>query len=587
MKLPSSWISLILIGFLANFALAKQKPDQEYLALTNATVINTNPDQIGKQAKIEKATVLIRGSKIVYVGPANQVDIPKHVKPKIIDLKGKFIIPGMIDGHIHFFQSGGLYTRPDALDLRSRYPYQDELKWIKDNIDDVFKRYIACGVTSVIDMGGPFWNFDVRKKSHDAQVAPRVFTTGPLIASYQPEALTTDDPPIIKVHSKKQALELVRKQLAQKPDLIKIWYVVSKDTGLEEFYPIVEAVAKETHAHQLPLYVHALELETAKKALQAGADVLVHSVIDQELDPEFLDLAAEKKAILIPTLWVFNSYAAVYTKQLKLMPIEYLKGNPQVISTFFDMYQLTDEQLGQRQKKLQQEMKPIEPSPIVLKNLKLMQDKGITLALGTDAGNVGVLHGPAIYHDFQIMAQAGLTNQQILTAATYNAAKLVGRQKDLGSIEAGKLADLVVLNHDPLADIHNTAKIDMVIKDGKIFDPKKILKPTPGDLAQMQLNAYNAKDIEAFLAVYHPQVEVFEYPDRLLYRGLDKIRQGYREFFNKAGSLHCRLVNRIQYKNVVIDREEVTTEIPGREHLEAIAIYEIEDDKIIRVRFVK
>ncbi|MFH1130096.1 MAG: amidohydrolase family protein [Pseudomonadota bacterium] len=565
----------------------KKSFTSRYKAIVDATLIHTDPPVGSTKQSTNNMTILIDGSRIAKVGPVGTIDIPKDAD--VIHAKGKFVIPGLVDSHIHFFQSGGLYTRPDGLDLRKRVPYDQEIKWILENMGDLFRRYIRCGITAVVDMGGPFWNFDVREQSQKTKIAPRVFVAGPLIASYQPAALDSADLPIIKVHSKEQALELVRKQIERKTDLIKIWYVVSKkdSLGLNEFFPIVQAVAKETHKHNLPLFVHATELETAKKAVEAGADVLVHSVVDHEVDESFLAQVKKNNTALIPTLWVFNSYAAVYTKQLKLMRVEHLLGNPKIIGSLFDMHDISPDELGERQKKLLAENKPIEPNEIILKNLRLMHDYGIIIATGTDAGNVGVLHGPSLFHDFALMSQAGLTNHQILVSATFNAAKLLRKENEFGSIQKGKLADIVLLNSDPLTDIQNTSDIHLVIKDGNAFFPEDVIQNSPSDLAQIQLNAYNARDIDSFLAVYSPEVEVYDFPTKLLYKGRSQMREKYNQYFAKATKLHARLVNRIAHGPYVIDRESVVTGIPGRENIEAVALYEVNDGLIQKVWFMR
>jgi imidazolonepropionase-like amidohydrolase len=574
-------ISICLCVFIVNI-LHCEEPKQNITAITGCTVIKTT-----KNDSIPNATVLIQDNKIIKVGKSGKVKIPENAT--VIDAKGKYIIPGLVDSHIHFFQSGGLYTRPDALDLRQRLPYLDELKWIRDNIDDLFKRYIRCGITTIFDLGGPYWNFDIREKARNSLIAPRVFTTGPLIASYQPGPLTTDDPPIIKVKTKEEAIELVRKIAEKKPDFIKIWYVVSRtgSSGLEEFYPIVQAIVEESHKLGLQAWCHATELETARKSLQAGVDVLVHDLIDKEIDDNFLELAKEKNVILIPTMWVFNSYDAVFAKKLDLMKVEHLLGNPKVIGSFYDMYELSDKDINDRIMKLWSENKPIQPKPQVLSNVKRMLDNGIPLAAGTDAGNIGVVHGPGLFHEFALMSQAGLSNHDILVSATLNGAKLLNRENELGSIEEGKLADLVILNSNPLENIQNCSDIFLVMKDGKTFDPSKILQPTAEELVQIQLNAYNSKSLEAFLSVYSQEVEVYNFPAELQFKGIDKMREVYTEFFKKSGELHCKLLNRNIQGNHVIDSESITTGIPGREHFLGTAIYEISDGLIKKIWFIK
>ncbi len=551
-------------------------------AFAGATLINPETGD-----SIPNSIVLVDGSKIIDVGQKIKGKIPENTE--IIQLEGKYIIPGLIDGHIHFFQSGGLYARPDGLDLRHRVPYEDEeLKWVKNNIDDVFRRYIRCGITTVIDMGGPFWNFDIREQSKKTKMAPRVYCAGPLLASYQPPQLTTDDPPIIRVDTKKEAIDLIHKQHKAGTDYIKVWYVVSRGdaSGLNDFYPIYKEIVKESHKLGYKVFVHATELETARKAVEGGADVLVHQIIDKKVDSDFLERAKENDIINIPTLWVFNSYAAVYSKQLDLMKVEHLLGNPKIIGSLYDMYELSYDELEERQRKLQVEMEPIKPIPPSLYNLKKMEDYGITVAAGTDAGNVGVIHGASLFHEFDYMKQAGLTSWQILKDATINGAKLLDLDDKIGSIEKGKLADMVVLNSNPVEDIQNVTDISLIIKDGNVFEPDEVLKYSPEDLAQIQLNAYNERDLEAFLSVYSDDVKVYQFPDKLLYTGKEKMRKNYRGYFEKSPNLHCKLVNRIVEGKYVVDKERVTG-ARGDNELKATALYEVADGKIQKVWFMK
>src|SRR2546423_3235704 len=191
----------------------------EKLALSHGTVISP------ANASVEPATVLIENGRIAEVGnrgaPAGEV--------KVIDCTGKFILPGYIDTHVHFFQSGDLYTRPDGADLNSIRPYKDEVAWIKSHLDDTFARYIRSGITSVVDVGGPFWNFEVRKTANATAEAPRVAVAGPLISSVSRQPLDLGDPPIVKIDNPDQAREFVRKLAEQKPDLMKIWYIVDEN----------------------------------------------------------------------------------------------------------------------------------------------------------------------------------------------------------------------------------------------------------------------------------------------------------------------------------------------------------------------
>src|SRR5205814_10091442 len=143
---------------------------------------------------------------------------------------------------------------------------------------------IRSGITSVVDVGGPMWNFAVRQKANATAKAPRVAVAGPLISSVSREKLDLGDPPIVKIDTPEQARDFVRKLADRKPDLVKIWYITDKDHPVESFRPVVRATIAESHANKIRVAVHATELETARAAVEEGADVLVHSVIDKPVD---------------------------------------------------------------------------------------------------------------------------------------------------------------------------------------------------------------------------------------------------------------------------------------------------------------
>src|SRR5436309_10775424 len=130
----------------------------EEISLVGATVINPADGKV-----LPNATIVINGDKIEQVSMCKQ---DAATLGRQISCAGKFILPGYIDTHVHFFQSADLFTGPDGTDLNAVRPYKDEVAWIKSHLDDVFARYIRCGITSVVDVGGPMWNFEVRKKAN-------------------------------------------------------------------------------------------------------------------------------------------------------------------------------------------------------------------------------------------------------------------------------------------------------------------------------------------------------------------------------------------------------------------------------------
>jgi imidazolonepropionase-like amidohydrolase len=464
-KCPAGLLFVVSLFVIAATARADK------IALVSGTVINS------ASGRAERATVLIENDRITAVGEGA---VPS-AQARIIDCKDKFILPGYIDTHVHFFQSGGLFTRPDGVNLADVRSYVDEIASIKKNLPDTFARYLRCGITSVVDVGGPMWNFEVRKVASATTKAPRVAVAGPLISSVSRRELDLGDPPIVKIDTPEQARNFVRKLAPEKPDLVKIWYIVDKDHPVESFRPIVRATIEESHAHKIRVAVHATELETARAAVEEGADVLVHSVIDKPVDDAFVRLLKEKHTILCPTLVVFERYGRTFANKLNLTPEEKAWGNPEVIATL-DVTKIPPDKMPDRIKTAMANPDAAldrikQTYEVALKNLKTLEDAGVTIAAGTDAGNIGTIHGPALFREFQLMKEAGLTNMQILQCTTANAAKLFGGETGahIGSIEKGNFADLVILNSNPVDDIAHASDIGTVIKNGVVYPADRIL----------------------------------------------------------------------------------------------------------------
>jgi imidazolonepropionase-like amidohydrolase len=326
-----------------------------------------------------------------------------------------------------------------------------------------------------VDIGGPMWNFEMRKIASSTAKAPRVAAAGPLISSVSRPQLDLGDPPIVRIDTPEQGVELVQKLAQQNPDYVKIWYIVNAENPVEKFRPIVHAVIAESHKLKLRVAVHATELEAARASVEEGADLLVHSVTDKLVDDAFVKLLKERGTILTPTLVVFERYGRTFAGKLDLTPEEKAWGNPDVIATL-DVSKIPPDKMPDRIKgalaKPETVLASIQKTyDIALKNLKTLEDAGIPIAAGTDAGNIGTIHGPALFREFQLMKEAGLTPMQILQCATVNAARTFGGAtgSKIGVIAPGNFADLVILKSNPVDDIAHASDIESVMKNGVLY----------------------------------------------------------------------------------------------------------------------
>ena len=582
-KIPLLWAVALIIYALPGYTQSTTSPANNAsptLCITHANLIDVNTSKT-----LADQTIIIEHDRIKATGPSKKLKTPDGAT--VIDATGKCVMPGMTDAHIHFFQTGGLYTRPDGLNLMAVYPYEKDQQWAKEHLSDMMARYLACGITTVADVGGPFSNFAIRDKVNADPRATNAWVTGPLISTYLPPNLDKNDPPIVKVTTPEEARELVRKQLPYKPDFIKIWYIVVPGMPAESTLPIVKATIDESHTHGLKVAVHATEYETAKLAVTAGADILVHSVDDKELDNEMLQLLKNKHTVYIPTLTVMHGYKRAFTQQFDF-PMHDLKyGDPFMLGTLTDLQHIDKSVAGFEYKSLRnRHVIPSKEDTVMRTNLRLAQQAGVNVVAGTDAGNIGTLHASSFFTELQAMQQSGLSNWEIIRSATINAAKGFGKDKDYGSIEKGKIADLLLLEKDPTQDLNVLADIQTIIHRGIQLQAKELLAVTPAILVQQQLNAYNTRNIEAFLAPYSDSTAIYDQASgKLLMQGKEQMRQRYAGIFERAKELHCQLVNRIVLGNTVIDHERITG--MGEKPMEAVAVYTVENGKIVKVSFIR
>ena len=545
--------------------------------IQNVTIVDTRTGQ-----SVQGQDVLIQNGLIQNIGKV--IDIPEAIT--IVDGSVKYLMPGMADAHIHFFQSGGLYTRPDAVDLRQKVPYEKEKAFGMGNAADYLRRYLRLGITTVIDVGGPITNFLVRDSIAKTTESPNVLVTGPLFSMIGLSEFG-EDPPIIKITNEQEADALFQKMLPFQPDFIKIWYIAAPDLPAEQNFPLVKYIAEKTHQYGLKLTVHATELNTAKLAVEAGADILVHSVFDEEIPTDVIRSWKDKNITYIPTLIVSAGYYGAFSGMLPHHPQDLAWSNPFAYGTLTDPEGMTEAEMPERLQRSRMNRTPLsEYAPDKTANMNLVNlfKAGVNVATGTDAGNIGTMHASSYFQELEAMQKAGLSNTEILKASTINVARGFGKDHLWGSIEEGKIADLVLMSKNPIDSLQNLNSIEIVFKNGKILYADSIVDETPEAIVQRQLNAYNARNMDAFLDTYSDDIEVYEFNDNRIFNGIEELRMGYEELFKNVSNLYCAIENRIVMGNTIIDKEKVRI---GEDTIRGVTIYEVDGGKIKRVTFVQ
>ncbi|MDR0788523.1 MAG: amidohydrolase family protein [Gemmatimonadota bacterium] len=380
---------------------------------------------------IENAVVIVDGGQIVAVGEAGTVELPRGIET--VDLRGRTLIPGLINSHGHVGDVRGLeagqYSRENVLDqlaLSARY-----------------------GITTVVSLG------DDREEGvviRDEQAAgqsldrARLFVAGPVLNPATPE----------------DAARLVAEDLAMNVDWVKIRIDDAMGSARKMSPEIYEAVITEAHRAGLPVAVHVITLEDAKRTVAAGADFVAHSVRDQPVDDELIALMRERRICLSPTLtrelstFIYGTRPAFFDD-----PFFLRDADPAVIA------QLENPDRQRRIRESASAKYWEERMPIAMKNLTRLSDEGVRIAMGTDSGVATRFQGYFEHLELELMVDAGLTPMQALVAATGDAASCMGLDASLGTIEPGKRADFVVLTSNPLDDIMNTREIESVWIEGK------------------------------------------------------------------------------------------------------------------------
>ncbi|MCM3881028.1 MAG: amidohydrolase family protein [Vicinamibacterales bacterium] len=402
-------------------------------------------------APLPNAALVAQDGRITFVGPASELKAPAGATAQ--DLSGKFVLPGLIDLHVHVAESDGAVQDPRRT-------------FTRENVQADLRLYANYGVTSVLSMGSDqplVW--DIRDEQHrERPKVARIFTAGRGFTGLEAFPTNQGNIPGIpyEVSDPKQAAGFVDELAAHHPDVVKIWVDDRFGDFAKTKTPINLAAAIIDEAHKLNLKVaaHVFYLEDAKGLAAAGLNAFAHSVRDKPVDDELIGLMKKHGTWQIATLTRDST------------PFEFEHPEPFLNDPFFTKAAppLFLERLKSPEYlKAMVADKHWSQYPGVLenakRNLKRLVDAGVRYGFGTDAGVPGRVPAYLAHEELLLMRDAGLTPMQIIVAATKSSAEFLG-ERDLGTIEKGKWADLLVLGADPLADLKNSRKIDAVYVAG-------------------------------------------------------------------------------------------------------------------------
>ena len=410
-------------------AAATPQPLSRTWAIVGATVFDgTRP--------IPDATVLISRDRVVRVGRA--IPLPPDID--VVDGRGRFVIPGLIDVHQHLGQS------------------------IEERTKNL-SRMLGFGYTTVFDPFTSPANFAVLKAQSTAPDSPRYLSTGPMLGSPggwgdfgMEETRTVTGP--------EHAFEVVDELADAGVDAIK----AANDDWFWGRFPLgtmpvdtQAAIVAAARRRGLKVFFHAPAKRLATQALEAGAAGLLHGVLDEPVDQEFLRLLRRTGASYVSTTIIFEVFGDLvgtvgrqqaYDRQGLVPAATYdaLRG-PEAIAAVEST---------------------VDPAVMrsLLTNLRAnvvpVSRNGTNIAFGSDGGSFGEAPGIASQFELALNGEAGLTPREVLRGATLGAARMLGRH-DLGCLAPGKLADLVILSADPLADLTNLHFVDDVVRGGRLF----------------------------------------------------------------------------------------------------------------------
>jgi imidazolonepropionase-like amidohydrolase len=451
-------------------------------AQTTALVGGTVIDGTGRPG-IANAVVVVSSDRLACVGTAAQCPVPPGAKR--VDLTGRFVTPGLVDAHVHFSQTGWVDGRPDGISAPALYPYAETARALRANPERWYRSYLCSGVTAVYDVGGHPWTTALPARAEHDSLAPHVRAAGPLLTRAPARALDVDDSiyTFLPMATSAEVQQSVARLKAMGASAVKVWYLAPPPGRQQEFDARLMEVGVAARAAGLDLIVHATELRGAKAALKAGAAMLVHSVEDEPLDDEFLTLIQTTHAIYAPTLLVgrnaMRAFASIIlgTRYPIDDPGRCVDSGTVAKTAAVAPLRLLIKDYSRASERVLRRLDDIDAQGAMMAaNLRRVYATGATIVVGTDAGNPLEFHGPSIFSELEAMQEAGLPAADLVVMATRNGAQAMRRSNDFGTLEAGKLADLLVLAEDPRADVRAFRSLTHVMRGGRLYEQARLAR---------------------------------------------------------------------------------------------------------------
>jgi imidazolonepropionase-like amidohydrolase len=419
--------------------------------LNNVTVI----DGTGRNPQ-PHITVIIKDGRIANI-TRGKIVVPEGAVQ--LDMTGKYLMPSIIDCHSHVGNLKGTATSSDN--------YTDE------NVRHQLKRFQDFGVSAILSMGTEQPIGVAIRDSSKAGLIPGATMYSAIYGfgvkgAMPPEAMGFTH--IYRPSTPEEATAMVRELAPLHPDVIKMW--------VDDFYgqyrkdqvmkpEIYQAIITEAHANGIRVAAHLYHIDDARRLVDAGIDIMAHSIRDAEIDDDLIKEMQTKHVSYIPTLSL-DEFAFAYEDDPSWLQDPRFKASLEP-----GVYEMITS-AAYKDKISKSPVTPQEEKalPTALKNLLKLYHAGIPIALGTDAGASPIrAQGYSEHMELQLMVKAGLTPLEAITIATRNGARLLHIDANEGTLEVGKDANFNVLDKDPISDIHNTLSIEQVWKKGvKVSD---------------------------------------------------------------------------------------------------------------------